>query len=147
MPHIRRPRAAADALDRAPAANAAADAAHERSEQIRLHRELARDERAPVSVSADTDAVLRRRLCDDVAVTDPHARGGRALARRLADTSDDVARTLDEIAATREQMAATCRTVEPDDKRQDAQRARDLAEAERNESRRLRARWGLPPRP
>lgn len=63
MSHIPEPRAAADALDHAPAANAAAEAARERSEQIRLHRETTRTEHAPVVVTSETDAVLRGWLC------------------------------------------------------------------------------------
>ena len=67
-------------------------------------------------------------------------------AHHIAETADDLAETLDDVAAARDQMADTVGSVEPNDKRQDAQRARDFASAERAESQRLRQEWDLPPR-
>jgi hypothetical protein len=61
-----------------------------------------------------------------------------AVARRLADTADEIADTLDHVAAVRDQVATTSRNVDTEGKQRDAQRARDFADNEREEGRRLR---------
>jgi hypothetical protein len=61
----------------------------------------------------------------------------RRLAGRLADTTGDLAVTLDDVADTEE---AHARRIGSDELLERAQRARDKAEAERREARRLRER-------
>lgn len=86
----------------------------------------------------------------DKNATEPTARATEArdsaqqVAERLADTANDLAVTMDHLAEARDRLAETTQ-IDPGRERHLAQRARNAAEGERQDSRELREKWDLPP--